>query len=365
MDITQKTVISLIKSALYGEKTVLPEGFDEEEFKFIIYRHNIWGLMYYGLYNSGIKVPNWLTLKFQINVALTENLWHKSEETCEKLKEKGIEYVPLKGIVLKDLYPSPYMRHMSDIDILIYEKDYKSKIKPLMLSLGYTEGNESDHELHWYKDKQLIEFHKRIIPSYNKDFYKVIGDGHEWVKDHEYEYIFTHFAKHYRDSGIGIIHLVDLEVLKEKATDEGLKELNLTTFYENVQRTLDCWFRDREFDDVTMKITDTIFNSGEYGTKEILAKSQALKQLKAANGDYKKARVNDFLNRLFPPYNVMKMRNPILIKLPVLLPFLWVWRIVSSVFTDKVQKGFRANKNILASNEYRNELTAVGLDYWF
>ena len=46
MDITQKTVISLIKSALYGEKTVLPEGFNEEEFKFIIYRHNIQRIRY-------------------------------------------------------------------------------------------------------------------------------------------------------------------------------------------------------------------------------------------------------------------------------------------------------------------------------
>ena len=33
MDITQKTVVSLIKSALYKTKTVIPEGFDEEKAK--------------------------------------------------------------------------------------------------------------------------------------------------------------------------------------------------------------------------------------------------------------------------------------------------------------------------------------------
>lgn len=363
MDVTQKTVISLIKSALYKEKTVLPEEFDYDEFKDILQRHDIWGLLYYGFYNSGIEVPDWLRLKFQKNVGLTESLWYKGGEVCETLKQNGLEYVPLKGIVLKDLYPSAYMRRIGDVDILIRKKDYK-KIRRLMLGLGYTEGNESDHELHWIKDGQLIEFHKRIIPSYNKDFYRVVGDGFEWIKDHEYEYIFTHFAKHYRDAGIGITHLVDLEILKRKSTDKGLKELHLDKFYDNVQRTLDCWFRDREFDDVTMQITDTVFNSGKYGTKETLLKSQALKELNAANGDYKKARVKDFFNRLFPPYSAMKIRNPILGKIPVLLPFLWIWRIISSVFTGKAREGLRANKNISQNSDYKDELAAVGLDYW-
>ena len=47
-----------------------------------------------------------------------------------------------------------------------------------MQNLGYSEGSESDHELIWRKgNKILIELHKRIIPSYNKDYYAYFGDG--------------------------------------------------------------------------------------------------------------------------------------------------------------------------------------------
>ena len=365
MDITQKTVISLIKSALYNIETVIPEGFDWEEFKKLVSRQNIAGLMYFGLYNSGYEIPQWLVTNFQLRMHLLENLWYKSNEICEAFEKEGIEYIPLKGIILKDLYSSPHMRQMSDVDILIRERDYRKKIRPLMLSLGYTEGTESDHELHWIKDNQTIELHKRIIPSYNKDFYRIIGDGWDWVQNNRYAYIFTHFAKHYRDRGIGIKHIVDLEILRNQATDKGLNELHLTSFYENVQRTLDCWFRDREFDDVTTRITETVFKSGEYGTNETSVKSQSLKKVNDANGNYRKARIKDFINKLFPSYSVMRRRNPILNKLPILLPFIWIWRIICSPFTGKAQKAYRENKAITANTDYKEELNAVGLDYWF
>lgn len=366
MDITQKTVVSLIKSALYKTKTVIPEGFDEEKAKAMICRHNITGLIFFGLYNSGIEIPDWLNVKFQVKMRFMENLWYKSNEITVAFRENDIEYIPLKGIILKDLYPSPYMRLMSDADILIREKDYRKKIRPVMQSLGYIEGTESDHELHWEKDGFLIELHKRIIPSYNKDFYKVIGDGFEWVKENKYAYIFTHFAKHYRDSGIGIKHLVDLEVLRDKATDKGLKELYLDKFYENVQRTLDCWFRDKEFDEVTEQITQTILKSGEYGTKKTSLKSQNLKKLNEADGNYKKARVKDFVGKVFPPYSAMKNRYAILKKLPVLLPFMWIWRIICSPFKGNVRESLKQNKMITEDKDnYKEELNAVGLDFWF
>lgn len=365
MDITQKTVISLIKSALYNIKTVIPEGFDWEEFGNLVIRQNVSGLIYFGLYNSGCEIPEWLTNVFKNRMVRLEQLWYKVDEILTAFDKESIEYIPLKGIELKNHYPSPYMRQMSDADILIREKDYRKKIKPIMLSLGYSEGVESNHELHWIKEKQVIELHKRIIPSYNKDFYKIIGDGWDWVQQNPYAYVFTHFAKHYRDSGIGIKHIVDLEVIRNQATDKGLAELHLTKFYENVQRTLDCWFRDGEFDDVTTRITDTVFNGGEYGTRENSIKSQNLKKLKNADGNLKKARAKDFIYRLFPPYSVMKTNNPILRKLPILLPFMWIWRIIRSLFQGKVKKAYIENKNISENSDYMEELNAVGLDYWF
>jgi len=363
---TMKVIISLIKSALYKEKTIIPPDFDWDKAKFIIDIQEIHGLMYYGMVYSGYEVPKWLEETFLKRVTFLTRLWQKGEELQREFKKANIEFIPLKGIKLKDMYPDPYMRHMSDVDILIHECDYEKKVKPIMISLGYEEGTESDHELHWTKDGQMIELHKRIIPSYNKDFYRVIGDGWEWLKDdNEYAFIFTHFAKHYRDKGIGIGHLVDLEVIRNSATDKGLDTLHLEVFYKNVLKTLDCWFRDEEYDEITKQITKTVFYSGEYGTSETSRKSQNLKKINAAGGSAKKARLKDFILIVFPTYSSMKSMYPFLKYVPILLPLMWIFRIIRSFFRGNIIKIYKSNKSITHDkSKYKEELAFVGLGYY-
>ena len=122
----------------------------------------------------------------------------------------------LKGTLLKEMYPKKELRAMGDADILIKTEQY-DKIKPIMQGLGFEERTESDHELIWRKPQLLLELHKKLIPSYNKDYYAYFGDGWQLGKPnsnfpHRFEmsdedqmiYLFTHFAKHYRDAGIGI-----------------------------------------------------------------------------------------------------------------------------------------------------------------
>ena len=61
-------------------------------------------------------------------------------------EKNGIAHMPLKGILMKQLYPRPDMRIMGDADILIRVEQYE-KIKPLLEELGFAEKLESDHEL--------------------------------------------------------------------------------------------------------------------------------------------------------------------------------------------------------------------------
>ena len=58
------------------------------------------------------------------------------EEFGEKLAEQGIEYIPVKGYVIKKLYPEPELRTMSDIDFLIREED-RIKVDEILKNLGY------------------------------------------------------------------------------------------------------------------------------------------------------------------------------------------------------------------------------------
>jgi len=47
-----------------------------------------------------------------------------------------ILYIPLKGCLVKEMYPKPEYREMSDLDILVKRGD-AAKLKPVMESLGY------------------------------------------------------------------------------------------------------------------------------------------------------------------------------------------------------------------------------------
>ena len=62
----------------------------------------------------------------------------------------------------------------------------------------------------------------------------------------------------------------------------------------------------------------------------------------------------------------MKIRNPILKKLPILLPFFWLWRIITAPFKGKIKRAYRENKAIMQDKSgYKEELNSVGLDFWF
>ena len=240
--------------------------------------------------------------------------------------------MPLKGAVLKKLYPKPEMRVMGDGDILIKSEQYEI-IREAMQSLGYTEFIESDHEFIWNKPNIHIELHKRLIPSYNKDYYFYYGVGWKFAKpdagscckmsdEDTFVYIFTHYAKHYRDGGIGIRHITDLYVfltsnpkLDKKYIETELNKLGLLKFYKNTINTIDVWFNNKQANDISDFITDRIFESGSYGTYVSHILSGAVK----SSNFGKNAKFKKVFNLIFPPYNDMSRKYLVLKKIPLLL----------------------------------------------
>lgn len=294
--------------------------------------------------------------------------------------------MPLKGTLQKTLYPKTEMRKMGDADILINIEQYDT-IRSIMKNLGYTEKYESDHEFTWEKKPVHIELHKWLIPSYNKDYYRYYGDGWKTTKpqeeyafryrmdpDDEMIYLFTHFAKHYRDAGIGIRHLVDLWVFRKNHPDlneeyicRELKKLRLLEFYENILHTLRCWFEDEPGDEKTEFITRHIFTSGEYGSAENARLSCVLRD--AGNErSAESVKSKRFFRLLFPEYTEMSQKYRILQKTPVLLPVLWIVRILGQMFRFRKMNRFVKNRLNFKAEEvsvYQQALHYVGLDFNF
>ncbi len=388
-DIQQTGITALVKSAVTGGKAVVPEKFDWADALNTARRHQVMPMLYYGVQYSNIIPPPEIMQKLELetykNVAVSQNQLYALEQMYKAFDENEIDYMPLKGSVLKFVYPKPELRPMGDADILIRQEQYE-KIRPVMTALGFSEILESDHEIVWDKKGILhVELHKRLIPSYNKDYYEYYGDGWRFAEHKEkcrydmrdednYIYLFTHYAKHYRDGGIGIRHMTDLYVFSSARPEldygyitKEFEKLQLLEFFKNTKHTLDVWFGGETPDNMSDFITAKIFGSGSYGTYNAHLLSAALKTSgpKSNKAEIKKTLI---LNRMFPPYKSMLSRYKCLEKHPALLPLMWFVRFLQMPFRRESVKRNIENAKITAPDKiiaYRDELEAVGLKYNF
>lgn len=388
MDNFQRDFITLINSALTGEKGVLSSSFDYEKTFSLAKKHVITSLIYFGALNCGIKEnsPFVQMLFFDTcrYTAIDERQKQEIQKLTEWFNDEKIEYMLLKGTLLKPMYPNPVMRVMGDADVLIKTEQYE-KIAPIMKEFGYELYKESDHEFVWKKPPVTIELHKRLISTRNKDFYSYFGDGWKLAKlkdNTSYSmtdedlmiYLFTHFAKHYRAGGIGIRHIIDIWVyiknkpdLDQEYVKSQLKLLGLDKFYENTLKTLAVWFEGAQETDVTEFITQFIFDSGVYGNRHTSILSSALKGNKREES-VAKFKIKKFFKAIFVPYSQMHLYYRFLEKAPFLLPFMWVYHLLKRLFKKDKLKNFSDEMKLADEknvDKYQKELNFVGLDFNF
>lgn len=389
MNTMQRGIITLIKSAVTGEKQTLPEGFSLEEAMEEIGRHGLRTLCYHGAFLCGIPRSEGamgnLFGAYCRGLMQSERQMAAVRRVFQAFEEKGIDYMPLKGVNMKSLYPKPELRAMGDADVLIRMEQYE-QIVPIMEELGFVSKEETDHELPWKSADLYLELHKRLIPSYNVDYHAYYGDG--WhlgkVKDgHRYSmtdedayiYIFSHYAKHYRDGGIGCRHVTDLWVWRRMHPDmdEGyirgeMEKLQLDVFHGNTLRLLEVWFGNAAGDEMTEFMTDYIFVSGNFGLLENRTLSFGVKTMKTARSA-KWEWLRQLMEALFPGHDIIDKQYPILVKYPWLLPVFWVIRIFDKLLFQRqvVERRKRSLKVFTQENidTHQKALQYVGLDYNF
>ena len=215
MNELQTGIINLVKSALTGEKENLPAGFDWNAALKTAKKHQIMPMIYYGVQNSGItvqaEVMQALELSTFENVFVSQNQLYALDVIYKAFDENNIDYMPLKGSVLKYIYPKPELRPMGDADILIKEEQ-TDKINSVMNTLGYVkdESHNGDYDTVWDKKGTLhLELHWNIVSPINKSYYKYFGSGwlfaercndeslkYERSPEDNIVYLFTHFSNH-------------------------------------------------------------------------------------------------------------------------------------------------------------------------
>lgn len=386
----QTNILHWIHAALTAQAGAVDPKQDWEHILAYGIKQKVLPLLYYGIRNTGLAIPQPYASRF---LAATAKFAMQSDEQLKELQtvraafdSRNIRYIVLKGAELKQYYPKPELRPMGDVDILVDMTRYE-EIRAIMQELGYTQGPESDHELIWTKGSCMIELHKRLIPSYNRDYYPYFGEGwaracpvseqanvYRFSPEDNFIFLFTHFAKHYRDAGIGVLHLVDLYVfrntypLEEAYLQKEFRKLGLWEFYGNMVKTLEVCFRGAEPTPVVTHIIDRIFGAGAYGSQKDRAVSAAVKRTKRIKNN-KHIPLVLLWKKAFAPYEQMCIKHKVLIKAPILLPFFWVYRGVSVFFFHREKVRKEIGKIKLADGQtiqqYQKDLQYVGLDFHF
>ncbi len=390
MDLFQQQALALIKGALTGEKCTLSETPDMDGLFQLAGKHKIGALMYYALHEAGYDdepVAQKLFFHCCRYMAVSEGQMAMIERVFSAFEEHHIDYLPLKGVLLKSIYPRPEMRRMGDADILFRREQYDA-IKEILTEMGFTFDYETDHEAVWKHPSLLLEMHKRIVPRRDQDLYRYFGNGwshavadgndtsrYHFTPEMQFVSLFVHLVKHYRGGGIGLSHMIDLWVfcnhhpeLDEAMIRAELDKVYLGEFYANVWETLRVWFEGAEANEKTDFITNVIFENGVYGTRE-----RAHLSYVAKSGHGEHAQKNNYVSRVlrlaFPSKKSLQTKYPVLRRHGWLLPFVWIVRWVDGLLFRRKHIAQRKEDiqrtNAESVEQFEQALHYVGLDYHF
>ncbi len=293
------------------------------------------GLMENGLVPKGDEGIEKYVLRA---VYRTERMKYELDTLSDALERGKIPFVPLKGSVVRGLYPEGWMRTSGDIDVLVRREDFEGAIRYLSDELGYEERGRSTHDASLFTKQGVhIELHFDLVEEdcannaidVLRAVWKNVSVKEGWEYRYEmtdaffYFYHIAHMAKHFEHGGCGIRPFIDLWLLDgyEGADRLGREALlakgHLVKFANAVRSMSRVWFCGGEANELDTEIQDYILHGGLYGSVD---NRVALQQRKQGG------RIGYMLSRIFAPYSRLKRYYPVLEKHKWLLPVMQVRR---------------------------------------
>lgn len=342
-----------------------PKDIDWAELYKMAEVHMITSLCFSGVNRLEEKPPQVIyeRWKEKADKALVKEILFDEErrQILEAFEQANIKYVPLKGILLKNLYPYQGLRQFSDNDIL-YEKERQDDVFQIMTKLGYEGELGGNHDVYQKQPIFNFELHIALLSEENEyEYYfrdiwqrvvRVEENRTEYHMTEEDFYLFhiVHFEKHFHGGGTGLRYFADQYYLQKcmskefkEAIHKKLETLGLATFEQHINELTQCLFSDETvcWTDILENHKDFqdmftyVMSCGAYGTIDNMIENR----MKKAGGKFQY-----FLSRLTCDDVFMKKDYPILVKHYWLKPVFVVWRLVRAPFakTDRVKAEFRA-----------------------
>lgn len=277
-----------------------------------------------------------------------ERTQYAQEQICALLAAEQIDFLPLKGAVLRDLYDKPWLRTSCDIDILVHEADVERAIALLCERLEYQQkGERHFHDYSLFSPDGIhLELHFSILEKTEQldgllcrvwEFAHPCEEGScRYVMTPEYQlfHVVAHMAYHFKNGGCGVKPFLDLWLLqKEDNFDKEklqkfIEECNLDKFYQYACDLIAVWFGDKERTPLLIEMERYLLQGGQCGSIQNFI---ALKRVENGSRGY-------WRRRIFLPLSLMRKKYPVLERHAWLLPFCWVCRIFRVLFHGGVRR---------------------------
>lgn len=217
--------------------------------------HSVTGILGYVVMNypdaSNQQVAPMMRRTCMQTIAVQAVRAESMNRLIEKMTEKGIDHLLIKGFVLKDYYQLTELRTYCDIDFLIRPADRK-KSDTLMMQEGFERKTDWEPVYSYVRQMEHYEIHTDLMEidvsdkADYKGYFRHVWDHAHLIEKNTYElspeyhfiYLLTHIAKHINSSGAGIRMYLDIAVfikhfnakLRWDLIQRELKTLHLTEF---------------------------------------------------------------------------------------------------------------------------------------
>ena len=364
-------LIHLIKCALDDKiSEELPQGVAWNDVYKLAKFHSIDNLVFYSVEKLSKKPNEELYKKWKESrdKAILKGITQLYERDfiIEQLTKAGIDICPLKGCIMKELYPSQDMRTMADLDILM-DNNKAELVRKVFKEMGYTLDHidEEGHDVYKKKPVMNVEMHHQLVSSdslqnqilqyYENVWKRLMPDEkntHLYRMSKEDFYIFhiAHLVKHYKLGGTGIRSFIDIYIYKKHYNDvlnwnyiyDELDKMDIKELAITFEKIVDAWFGEGVMDSEMEQMTTYIITSGTYGLLERSDKRIVENDLKKSNNKF-----IYLVRRIFPNMKTMKRKYIILHTIPVVLPFCWIHRLIAGVLNKNKRKKIKLEAELL------------------
>lgn len=376
IELENQILLELLRSFMGGEVLDLTEkSISWERIYQLALMHNVLPMAYEAAYqNNGFgELPENFRIAWKRQtIATVMNQMQRTSrflQVYQRIMDEGLQVLVVKGLICRQLYVKPDHRTSNDEDLLVDGRDFE-RCHQIFVEEGLVTEQETDlkqKDVVSYHDPGSglhIELHQQLFSEESAAYGNFNGIFKQSIEKHIVQtvdgvpimtmnytdhmlFLICHSLKHFLHSGFGVRQICDMvmfantygEKIEWNYIMKQLRQIHGDVFWINLvdigERYLGFSREKAYFYPETYGIQmdseallEDIFEAGVFG-KSSENRVHSSNITLGAYADSGNSTSNTLLQTIFPKRKYLTGRYPILQKVPVLLPVMWLHRLFS------------------------------------